>query len=101
MNKNLKFILVFGITLLAVAFRGSAAWAISTPAANSFLYNVYDIFVVKMAQGAAMAAVGVGGICVGAYYLFHSQWGKMVGALVGTGMMIAAPSIVTTLGMTF
>ena len=101
MNKKLLSVHVFVFTFFAVAFRSSAAWAITAPTAGAFLYPMYDIFVTKMAGGAAMFTVGVAGIIVGGYYLFHSEYGKSIGAIVATGIMIAAPSIVTTLGMTF
>ena len=101
MKRKLLSIVVFAFTLMAVAFRSSAAWAITAPVSGAFLYPMYDIFVNKMANGAAMFTVGVAGIIVGGYYLFHSEYGKCIGAIVATGIMIAAPSIVPTLGMTF
>ncbi len=48
-----------------------------------------------------MFTVGFIGICVAGYYMFNSQWGKTLSALVATGMICGAGAIVPTLGAIF
>jgi hypothetical protein len=48
-----------------------------------------------------MFCVGFIGICVAGYYLYHHALGKFISALVATGMIAGAVSIVPTLGAIF
>jgi uncharacterized integral membrane protein len=78
------------------------AWAIAAPTdTTAFLYPVYDLVYNKIGMGPTMFTVGFIGICVAGYYMFNSQWGKTLSALVATGMICGAGAIVPTLGAIF
>ncbi len=87
---------------VAAVLSGSRAWAVTQPSdTTAFLYPVYDLIVNKIGAGPAMFAAGFIGICVAAYFLHHHQLGRVIGSLVATGLMLAAASIVPTLGAIF
>lgn len=88
--------------LAGILFKGADAFALTAPSdTNAFLYPVYDMLVLKIGAGPLMFCIGFIGICAAGYYLYQHEISKFVSALVATGLIVGAVSIVPTLGAIF
>ncbi len=97
-----KNIVRFALVLLCAVLCSADAWAIATPTSTTaFLYPFYKIIVLDIGAGPVMFAVGFVGLCVSAYYLYHSKMSQAFSSVVATAMIVGAAAIVPTLGMTF
>ncbi len=93
--------LAAGISLIAVMIFERNSWAIATPAAGSFAYEVYDIAVLKLLQGPVGFVGGVGAMVFGAISAIRGQIMGAVPAILGGAVLLKADSVVTSLGMLF
>jgi hypothetical protein len=97
----LKMRTMVSLTLLGLVVT-SNAWAIAAPTdTTAFLYPVFDLVYNKMGAGPAMFTIGFIGICVAGFFLFQSQYGRVLGSLIATAIIVGAGSIVPTLGVVF
>jgi len=96
MSKKVGLLSVLGFVGLA-----GVAHAFTTPAAGSFMYDLYDIAVNKLLKGPAGFVAGVGAMVFGAFTLLRGAVLQSIPAVLGGAVLIKADSIVNTLGMTF
>jgi hypothetical protein len=102
MKKKQTIVVSWLALFVGILCTGTKAFAVAAPTdTNAFLYPVYDLLVLKIGAGPLMFCVGFIGICVAGYYLYHHALGKFISALVATGMIAGAVSIVPTLGAIF
>lgn len=94
-NSAMIFILAAALLL---SFQGIAL-AIPVPAADTFIYDVYDIGVNKILKGAPGFVIGVGTIAWGGSHMLKSQVPMAIMSIIGGGIILKADSMVTTLGM--
>jgi len=87
------------LTALLLVVLAGPALAITAPTTGSFGYTVYDIFVVKMLQGAFGFVGALALIIWGASMLPRGAWLPAVFCIVAGGAIIKADSIVSSLGM--
>ena len=87
-------ILLAATALVALA---GAALALPVPAVGDLGYDIYSLFMdIKDGPvGYAGAGIGIAGV---AFLGYKSQWIPAVGALLGTGAIIKADTIVQSLG---
>lgn len=74
--------------------------AVTTPAAGSFAYDLYDIAVLKILQGPIGFVGGCGAIVYGAILAMQSPLGAIT-PILGGAALLKADAIVNTLGVIF
>jgi len=74
-----------------------AALAMSVPQAGDLGYDVYNLFMDIKDGPVGYAGAGIG-IAGAAFLGYKSQWIPCIGALLGTGAIIKANTIVESLG---
>lgn len=94
---NSKATKITGLTLAAFALCTTAALAMAVPAADDLGYDVYTIFMDIKDGPIGYAGAGIG-IAGAAFLGYKSQWLPCVGALLGTGAIVKANTIVESLG---
>jgi hypothetical protein len=95
-----KVIYKGGLALAAGAlWLGSAgtALALSTPAAGDLGYDIYSLFMSIKDGPVGYAGAGIG-VAGAAFLGYKSQWIPAIGALLGTGAILKANTIVESLG---
>ncbi len=101
MKMELKFTI---LSLIGFAFAlvvSTDAFAITTPAAGSFAYDVYDIAVTKILQGPIGFVAGVIAIVTGAVFAIKSEIMTAIPAVIGGAVLLKADAVVNSLGATF
>jgi hypothetical protein len=91
-----KTALVLLAATAAVAAAGTAL-ALPVPAAGDLGYDVYTLFMDIKDGPVGYAGAGIG-IAGAAFLGYKSQWIPAVGALLGTGAIVKADTIVQSLG---
>ena len=85
------------LTALVLSIPGSV-YAMSVPQVGTFGYDVYDIMVNLISQGAIGFGVCVAGVVTGGYLAWKQQFGAMLGVFIGTGIIVKADELVITFG---
>jgi hypothetical protein len=99
-NQHNKEVLFFFLAVQVVMLFGrfGDAFAITTPAAGSFAYDIYDIGVNSILKGPIGFVAGVGAIIFGAIEAIRGQVLGAVPAILGGAALLKADGIVQTLG---
>lgn len=98
-----KKAMVMALTVALVVVAAGAAYAFLAPtgAAGEVGGDLYELVVDKFIKGPIGSAAGVALVVTGA---IGAAMGKLTGAawpLIGGGILVAAPSMATSLGMLF
>ena len=97
-NRNVLVMVVVSLVVLAMA---GVAMAFTTPTNAGVGFSLYKLIVTDIVQGPIGTAAGVVMLAGGAV---GAAMGKLTAAawpLVGGGILVAAPTIATSLGMLF
>ena len=86
------------IALFILSF-WSPVMAITTPAAGSFAYDIYDIAVDRVLKGPIGFVGGVVAMVVGAIAAIQARILLALPAILGGALLLKADNIVTSLGM--
>lgn len=92
-----RIALTMAFTALVMSLPASL-FAMTTPAAGTFGYDIYDVIVNGISKGAPGFAVGVAGVATAGFFAWKQQFPAMLGTLAGTGALVKADSLVTTFG---
>ena len=95
-DNKAKILFVGGAILLVSA---TAAQAIPVPAKGSFAFDVYDIGVKKILNGAIGFVGGVGAMVAGAVCAIQQKVMEAVPCVLGGAVLLNGDKLVTTLGM--
>ena len=85
------------LTALVLSIPGSV-YAMATPAAGTFGYDIYDIVVNNISKGGIGFGVGVAGVATAGFLAWKQQFPAMLGTIAGTGALVKADALVTTFG---
>ena len=98
--KNRKFVMLAVVSLLVLTAGAAFAWV--APTLNTGLgYSLYKLVVTDILQGPIGVAGGVVMMAGGAIGAAMGKLSAAMWPLLGGGLLIAAPSITTSLGMLF
>ena len=90
---------ILTMMLIALAFMADSAFAIQAPAAGSFAYTIYDLAVVQGLQGALGFVGGLFTVLYGVYLGAQNKYLPAVATALCGGVLCAADSLVTSMGM--
>ncbi len=93
-----KLAITLMLSLMVVALSSSTLWALATPAAGSFAYDVYDIGIVQMLQGPIGFVAGVVAVVVGAIAAIIGRVMFAIPAILGGAVLLKADTIVNSMG---
>ena len=96
--KNRKFVMLAVVSMLILVAGAAFAWV--TPTAG-LGYSMYTLVVTDILQGPIGMAGGVVMMAGGAIGAAMGKLSAAMWPLLGGGLLIAAPSITTSLGMLF
>jgi hypothetical protein len=96
----MKKTLVFSLALALVLSVTTAAFAFTAPTVGSFAYNMYNILVVNILQGAIGMVAGILCLCFGAYMIVQGKLFGAVPALLAGIIVFEAPNMATVFGLT-
>ena len=101
--KNRKFVMLSVVSMLVLAAGAAFAFTASSAAgfATGLGYNLYNIVVNQVVMGPIGTAGGVVMLAGGAIGAAMGKLSAAMWPLLGGGLLIAAPSIATGLGMLF
>ena len=88
-------LILFAATAIVAA--AGTALALPVPVAGDLGYDIYTLFMDIKDGPVGYAGAGIG-IAGAAYLGYKSQWIPAVGALLGTGAIVKADTIVQSLG---
>jgi len=92
-----KIIATHSAVIGATVFASQYAFAVTAPATGSFAYDLYDVVVVDMIQGAPGFVGGLVGVVYSATKI-ATNWMLAALGVVGSTAVIQADTITTSLG---
>ncbi len=102
MKKKQVVTMVMMVSLVVLAMAGAAfAFTAPTGAATEVGGSLYDLIVTKFIQGPIGSAAGVVLMVVGGIAAALGKMAQAAWPLVGGGILVAAPTLATSLGMIF
>ena len=100
--KNRKVLVMVVASLVVLAIAGVAMAFVSPAAAGTTVgYDLFDLIVNKIIKGPIGTAAGVVMLAAGAVGAAMGKLSSAAWPLVGGGLLVAAPTIATSLGMLF
>ncbi len=90
----------FLVALAALVYSG-AAEALTTPAAGSFAYDIYDVAVNSILKGPIGFVAGIAAIVLGAVQAIQGKMMMAFPAILGGAGLIKADTIVSSMGSIF
>lgn len=88
------------LTLALVLGLTTAAFAFTAPTTGSFAYNMYNILVTNILQGAIGMVAGVCCLLFGGYMIVQGKLFSAVPALLAGIIVFEAPNMATVFGLT-
>ena len=77
------------------------AFAIATPVAGSFAYDIYDLAVNSILKGPIGVVCGIGSICYGASCGIKQEVGASITSVLGGAALLKADTIVSSMGIIY
>jgi hypothetical protein len=99
--KKEELVKVLLFTLFLVMAIVPQAFAITTPAAGSFAYDVYDMAVNSILKGPIGFVAGLAAVCFGAAMAIQQKIGGAIPALLGGAVLLKADTIVSSMGLLY
>jgi hypothetical protein len=94
----MKKINVAVFAVLTILLIQTSAYAMATPAAGSFAYDLYDIAVNKILTGPIGFVAGVACMVLAAVMAIRQMLVPAVSVVLGGAFLLSADTVVTTLG---
>ena len=87
--------------VLTVGFCPAAAFAFQAPAAGSFAYSVYDLFMNEILTGAIGFTIAAGLVLYAIFWAVRSNVFGTITCAICAGLIIFIEEVVVSLGITF
>ena len=98
-TKEFRMTMISVMVVLFVLGFWSSVMAITTPAAGSFAYDIYDIAVDRILKGPIGFVGGMIAMVVGAIAAIQARILLAIPAILGGALLLKADNIVTSLGI--
>ncbi len=97
MEKRLYICLLL-VCMMLLAFTGTSLAAIATPAAGSFAYDIYDLFINQILKGPIGFVAGAATVVYGGAVTAQGNYYAGIPALIGGLGLLKADTIVSSFG---
>jgi len=96
-ERSARQMIMFAAILVTLSFVPSA-WALNSPGAGSFAYDIYDIAINSILKGPIGFVAGTAAIVFGSVIAIQGKILASIPAILGGAALLKADSIVNTLG---
>ncbi len=96
-ERSASHIVIFVAIVVSLSFAPSA-WALTSPGAGSFAYDIYDIAINSILKGPIGFVAGTAAIVFGSVIAIQGKILAAIPAILGGAALLKADSIVNTLG---